>query len=160
MFFHSKFPLAKIVAVEPEENNYLQAKKNVGLYKNIELINGAIWHKEEDLFVVDNGLGEAGFTISTTKTTQEIQSYTIPQLMQKLNIKQIDILKIDIEGAEKEIFENNYETWLPNTKVIIVETHDRYRIGTSKAVFEAVNKYNFSLELSGENLIFTNNNLN
>jgi hypothetical protein len=76
-----------------------------------------------------------------------------------MNITTIDILKIDIEGAEKEIFETNFENWITNTKVIIVETHDRYKKGTSKAIFNTIGKYDFSLELSGENLVLVNNNL-
>ena len=71
----------------------------------------------------------------------------------------VDILKIDIEGSEKEIFEQGFEEWLPFTKILIVETHDRYKQGSSKAVLKAVSAYNFSLEVSGENLIFYNNDL-
>ena len=159
LFFNSKFPQAKIIALEPEANNFKQAQKNVASYKNIQLLNGAIWHNNDELFLVDNGLGEAGFMINATEGSQSIQAYTIPELMKLMATNEIDILKIDIEGAEKEIFENNTASWLPKTKIVIVETHDRYRIGTSKAVFAAMIQYNFSLELSGENLIFTNNDL-
>ena len=88
-----------------------------------------------------------------------IRGYTVDEIMQLMNTTLIDILKIDIEGAEKEIFESNYENWIPNTKIIIVETHDRYRKGTSKAIFNTIGKYDFSLQLSGENLILINNNL-
>lgn len=159
LYFNAKYPTAQIIAVEPEVNNFLQAKKNVEHYKNIALLNGAIWHNNDKLFLVDNGLGEAGFMVNAGDGVNEIKAYTIPNLLEMMNAKTIDILKIDIEGAEKEIFENNIDLWLPKTKVVIVETHDRYRKGTSKAVFSAINKYDFSLELNGENLIFTNNNL-
>lgn len=159
LFFNAKFPQAKIIAVEPEANNFKQAQKSVASYKNIQLFNGAIWHNNENLFLVDNGLGEAGFMINSTEGSQRIKAYTIPELMNLMGASEIDILKIDIEGAEKEIFENDTTAWLPKTKVVIVETHDRYRKGTSKAVFAAMNQYDFSLTLSGENLIFTNNDL-
>jgi hypothetical protein len=79
--------------------------------------------------------------------------------MQLTGMNYIDILKIDIEGSEKEIFENGFEDLIPVTKLIIVETHDRYKPGTSKAVFSAIGKNDFSLELSGENLILYNNAL-
>ncbi len=32
--------------------------------------------------------------------------------MARYNLKQIDILKIDIEGSEKQMFEKNFEKWL------------------------------------------------
>ena len=36
-----------------------------------------------------------------------INAYTIPQLMKEYNCNQIDILKLDIEGAEYELFSKN-----------------------------------------------------
>lgn len=88
-----------------------------------------------------------------------VRAYTIKEIMDLMSITDIDILKIDIEGAEKEIFETGYEEWIPATKIIIVETHDRYKKGTSKAIFKSISKYDFSLEISGENLVLFNNNL-
>jgi FkbM family methyltransferase len=158
LYFNYKYPNANIIAIEPETNNYNQAKKNLAPYNNIKLLNGAVWHNNDDLFLVDNGLGEAGFMVSDNKGNSTIKSYTINDLQKQLNTSEIDIIKIDIEGAELEIFENNND-WIKQSKVIIVETHDRYRKGTSKAVFKAIIEHDFSLELSGENLIFTNNKL-
>jgi FkbM family methyltransferase len=158
LYFTYKFPNANIIAVEPETNNFKQAKKNVEQYENITLLQGAVWHNNDDLFLVDNGLGEAGFMVSNNNGNAGIKSYTINDLKAQLNATEIDIVKIDIEGAETEIFGKNND-WIKHTKIIIVETHDRYRKGTSKAVFKAMVEHDFSLELSGENLIFTNNNL-
>ena len=68
-----------------------------------------------------------------------------------------DIVKLDVEGSEKEIFSENYEGWLPKKKVLIVELHDRMKKGCRKAVFQAISRYDFSLQVAGENLVFTNN---
>ena len=72
---------------------------------------------------------------------------------------QIDILKIDIEGSEKEVFQHGYADWLPKIKVLIIELHDRMVPGASAAVFSAINQYDFSVDIKGENLVFTNNRL-
>lgn len=123
------------------------------------MIKGAVWHKSALINVVDKGYGEAAFMIEENDavSTATVQAYTINQIMQIMNIDKIDILKMDVEESEKELFKYSYETWLPFVKVLIVETHDRYKKGCSKAVFSAVGKYDFSLELSGENLILFNN---
>ena len=63
---------------------------------------------------------------------------------------------LDIEGSEKEVFSTDFENWLPKTKVIVIELHDAMKTGCSRAVFAAVNKYNFSFNFKGENIIFTN----
>lgn len=160
IFFANRFPEAKIVCLEPDEENYQLTKKNTAAYQNITALKGAIWHKTERLKVVDHGHGEAAYMVEPGgEDAAAVQAYTVKDIMTLMNITEIDVLKIDIEGAEKEIFETGYETWLPFTKVLIAETHDRYKKGTSKAVFSSICKYDFSLELSGENLVLYNNNL-
>jgi FkbM family methyltransferase len=99
------------------------------------MVMGAIWNRSEEIHVVDKGYGEATFMIEPGTDINSIQAYTIRSVMKMMNTDFIDILKIDIEGSEKEIFESGYEEWLSLTKIIIVET------------------------LSAENLVFYNNNL-
>lgn len=158
VYFADRFPGAKIIALEPNKDNYELAGRNVKNYGNVQLVHGAIWNKPEEIHVVDKGYGEGAFMIEAGRGADAVQAYTIKQLMEIVKVDFIDVLKIDIEGSEKEIFEYGYEEWLPHTKIILVETHDRYRKGTSKAVFNTISKYEFSLELSGENLVFYNNN--
>ncbi|HXL58056.1 MAG TPA: FkbM family methyltransferase, partial [Chitinophagaceae bacterium] len=149
VLFANRFPKAKIFALEPEDNNFGIAQKNVQPYNNITLIKGAVWDKPEQINVVDNGYGEAAFMIEPGEGKHPVRAYTITEIMQITGMNYIDILKIDIEGSEKEIFENGYEDWVPVTKIMIAETHDRYKSGTSKALFSAIGKYDFSLEISG-----------
>jgi FkbM family methyltransferase len=159
VYFANKFPNAKIFALEPETNNYAIAQKNTANYSNITLAQGAVWNKSEDINLVDKGFGEAAYMVEKGSGNNVVRGYTIDEIMNLMNITTIDILKIDIEGAEKEIFETNFENWITNTKMIIVETHDRYKKGASKAIFNTIVKYDFSLEVSGENLVLINNNL-
>lgn len=77
--------------------------------------------------------------------------------MSSKNWETIDILKIDIEGAEKQLFESNYENWLPKTKIIMVETHDRMIPKCSYTVMKTINDYNFILYTTTEGtLIYYN----
>lgn len=159
VFFANRFPRAKIFALEPEDGNFAIAQKNVQPYNNITLIKGAVWNKPEQINVIDKGHGEAAYMIEPGEGKNAVRAYTISEIMNIAGIKQIDILKIDIEGSEKEIFENGFEDWVPVTRLIIAETHDRYKSGASKVLFNAIGKYDFSLEISGENLILYNNTL-
>jgi len=109
--------------------------------------------------VVDKGYGEAAYMVEPGNGNFTVRAYTIAELMRLTGKDYIDILKIDIEGSEKEIFEYGFEEWLPDTKLIIVEPHDRYKPGSSKALFNTISKYDFSLEVSGEKLILYNNSL-
>jgi hypothetical protein len=61
------------------------------------------------------------------------------------------LLKIDIEGGEKQLFESNYENWLPKTKCIIIELHDGV-LKEAQNFFKAISKYDFSY-FNSENLL-------
>ena len=67
--------------------------------------------------------------------------------------------KMDIEGSEREVFSIDAEHWLPITKCIIIELHDRMKDGCSTAVFKALSQFNFECTIKGENLVFINKDL-
>lgn len=156
IYFSSVYPDATIIAVEPEISNFEMLVKNTASYKNIKCIQKGIWNKSTNLEIVDNGGGYWNFRTKEVahKNNNTIKAISIDDIVTLYNIDSIDLLKIDIEGAEKELFEANYEHWLPLTKVMIVELHDRLKKGCSKSVFSAVVNYDFVLGHKGENLIF------
>jgi hypothetical protein len=79
--------------------------------------------------------------------------------MAQFNLNHIDILKLDIEGAEKEIFENGNLEWLDKTDVLTIELHDMYRDGTAKAFIKPVYNKIEKMYIQGENVICYFNNL-
>ncbi|MDP9230281.1 MAG: FkbM family methyltransferase, partial [Bacteroidota bacterium] len=89
-------------------------------------------------------------------TEGAIRSWGISDIMRQMNWTHCDIVKLDVEGSEKEIFSDNYQNWLSRTKTLIVELHDRMKKGCSKAVFSALNHYNFSVSIAKKNLFFKN----
>lgn len=167
VYFNKKYPQSKIIAIEPEKSNFELLKINCNNYKNIISYKRALSNEPNlNINVVDIGYGNWGFiteidnsTISL-KTVDSVETITIDEVMKENNLEFIDLLKIDIEGAEKELFESNYENWLPKTKSIVIELHDSMKIGSSKNFFEAINKYNFSYKRNkGANLIFINQDI-
>jgi hypothetical protein len=75
-------------------------------------------------------------------------------LLDQAGFHHVDILKIDIEGAELEVFSNGAEEWLSRVNLIIIETHDRFRPGSEEAVRKAVHPMFDELTPSGESLFF------
>ncbi len=131
--------------------------KNAKPYPNITPVQSALWNRREVIHVEDRGYGQRGFMIDRDGKGITLQAASIADLMQEYKLPHIDILKMDIEGSEKEVFEEGYSHWLPRTKCLIVELHDRMKPGCSKALFKALVQYDFSMSIRGENLIFTNN---
>jgi hypothetical protein len=70
-------------------------------------------------------------------------------------VDQIDLLKLDIEGSEKELFEDPAKKWwLSRTRAVIVELHDRFKPGCTAAVEAALAGQNFIRTQRGENILF------
>lgn len=156
--FANRFPDAKIISIEPDDDNFRLLQRNTSRYRLVTPIRAAIWKSEEMVSIEDHGFGERGFMISQANGDDVLQATTVDTLMKKFNVALIDILKMDIEGSEREVFSGNFHQWLPNIRCLIIELHDRMKPGCSKAVLGAINQYNFSLEVRGDNLIFYNQN--
>ena len=127
-------------------------------YKQVEMLHSGIWNKDTYLKVKDAGLGEWGMMVEESMKSDpgSFKAVTITSLMKTYNINEIDILKLNIEGAEKELFSDGYEEWLNKVKIIIIELHDTIRPGCSESFFKAITPYNFASFRRSWNLILFN----
>jgi FkbM family methyltransferase len=155
VYFKNVYPDATIIAVEPDPKNFEILLKNTAAYKNIHCYMGGIWNKTTALEIIDTGKGEWAYITKEVSVASEstIDAVTIDTLMHQYNIPKIDILKLDIESAEKEVFEGEHQKWMPKVKAMIIELHDRYKPGCSESFFKAMSNYKFSTRLRGENII-------
>jgi FkbM family methyltransferase len=165
IYFANKYKDARIIAIEPESANYELLKKNTENYANITVIKAALWKTTGEIFLFDTGLGNDGFMTGEnsmdTKTPiktikQTIETTTIDEILDEFHINSIDILKIDIEGSEKEIFES-CENWIHNTNSIIIELHERMKKGCNKSFYKNV-KYFDKIASSGEDVYLSKGN--
>jgi FkbM family methyltransferase len=150
ILFANWWPQCNIISIEAEKANYELTVKNTNAYPNITVIHGGLWNKEVKL-KIEAGQ-EDGFVVREIKSDHaRIQpenltsGISLDQLLKEYGISQIDFLKMNIEGSEKEIFSENYKSWLPKTKAMLVELHDGKNAGCSRAVFSALNPYDFSV---------------
>jgi FkbM family methyltransferase len=147
VYYANKYPEATIIAIEPEPSNYRMLEENTAPYPNVTLVRGALWKSEKEISILDPGVGHYGFQTRDEPESDNanrrgrVAGITVDKLMQRYSIDHIDILKLDIEGAEKEVFETSF-TWINKVGVIIVELHDRFKIGCSRSVYEAVKEFN------------------
>ena len=127
IYFATEFPNAKIAGIEPDNKNYSQAILNTRGCNKINIVQAGIWNKNCFLEThSEPGLGEWGIIVKElpAESNNCIKAVTIDAIMQQNNFEIIDILKLDIEGSEFEVFQSGYHSWLPKTRIIIVELHD------------------------------------
>ncbi|ABR54313.1 methyltransferase FkbM family [Methanococcus vannielii SB] len=160
IYFHEKYPEAEIIAIEPEKSNFNTLVKNTNKIKQIISLNLGLWYKEAFLKVEDRKTGKWGFKVSEVLSTDEydIKSTTIDNILDTQNWDKIDILKIDIEGSEKELFTKNSKKWINKVNVIVIELHDRINEGCTKALYSAINLSEWVEYKTGEKVILIRKN--
>lgn len=165
IFYACDYNPERIISIEPEKENFDTLLFNCANFDNITPINAALWYKKERLTIHEHDLGNWAFTTSKEgdsaekSTHQTIQTFTIPDLMQQFGMDVIDILKIDIEGSEYELFNHDVSKWLPKVKYLIVELHENLKPGVTDAFHKAIKPYNFKSTQKAENLILENQEL-
>lgn len=158
VYFANKYPDAKIIAIEPEDSNFELLQKNTQNYKNIYCIKAALWSEPVKLKVV-KGEADRHWAFKVEKLSGDgnadsraISVVTIPQIISTYKLETIDIFKIDIEGAEKELFSKDYEPWITKCKIIVIELHDRFLPGCSKVFYSALSNLPFNQHSKRENI--------
>lgn len=164
IYFANKYPDAKIIALEPEESNFRLLKENVSPYPNVVPIHAALWHKNEEINLIDPGLGKWGFMTETKNISEGSQSdichavkaMTVDKVMDDFNLEKIDILKMDIEGAEKEVFSDS-SPWIDRVDAIIAELHERMKSGCNRSFYNGSNGF-VDEWMQGENVYLSRGN--
>lgn len=141
LYFANKYPEAKIIAIEPEKSNFEILQKNISTYSNIKAIQAALWSSADKRTIQNRHTGHIGYTITDTdneceSTGQDIDCLSIESLQDEYGLSKIDILKIDIEGSEKEVFKAA-SSWIDDVDIVNVELHDRITAGCSEAFYQA-----------------------
>ncbi len=128
--FSARFPQAHIAAVEPHPGNFAALSANVALNKlPVVLFQGAATVSDGpvSLFLgggMTHGLAPTHYSTGDAITVEGI---SVPTILNRLGWDRIDLLKIDIEGAEEQLFHAN-QPWLASVKTVIGEYHGAYKI--------------------------------
>jgi len=122
IYFKELYPEASIIAFEADEYIFGFLEKNMKSfeYKNVQLINKAVWDADDTLsFVVEGG---AGGRLEKENTLGKYKRVPCTSLKKYLIGRKVDFLKIDIEGAEYEVIKD-CENELKNIDYIFIEYH-------------------------------------
>jgi FkbM family methyltransferase len=160
LWFASRFPDALIYSVEPDSANFKLLQKNVAAYPNITPVNGGIWNESCRLEVTNPGSGSASFRVremaecGAAGQSTGLRGYSIEEIAAQGKGSELFLVKMDIEGAESQVFKEPTE-WLKTVSVLIIELHDWLMPGqgTSRNLLRRLGEHEFDVVLRGENLI-------
>ena len=156
VFFRNLYPDALIVCVEPERHNYEILRKNTKSDQQCLLMHGAISTTDGYMRVSNPHAVQNSYRYEQTTETDErrIAAIKMSSLLQRVQITGIDILKVDIEGYEWELFSGDIG-WLDVVKLVLCETHEDLRPGVTSVLRDAGERYGFKVERSGEGLMMS-----
>jgi FkbM family methyltransferase len=106
-------PAGRVVAIEASPSNFLRLKENVGCnrFNNVRLINEAAWSSPGFLSLFQGPPSHSGVsTVVPTfaqrrhcKLAVQIPARPLSDLLTPHEIGSVRVLKIDVEGAEREV---------------------------------------------------------
>ncbi len=158
LYFAYLFPEAQIIALEPEPANFELLVANCAGCPRIYPVHAALWKNSASVRIDSPGGDSWAFRVTEASgcevenAHENVAAVTIPQLLALHARDRIDLLKLDIEGAEREIFTPECREWLPKVGVIVIELHDRYLPGCSRAFYSEIVRFRFAQESRGENI--------
>ena len=163
IYFMANMPTASIVAIEPDRDNFDLLARNVeGL--GVETINAAISSTSGRARIVDPGRGQWAY--QTQRIAEDDDGAGVPRITVNDIFRSHAatsfpfLVKIDIEGAEQDLFSCNTE-WVARSPLIIIELHDWMmpKAGTSQPFLQCIAKLDRDFVNIGENIYSIANDL-
>jgi FkbM family methyltransferase len=168
-FFAHRFPDAKIIAIEPGQESFDLLVRNTAAFPNVQPLRAALWTESGTVSLSDPGDGAWGIRVTESTGSgpggsgtaadgsrpvagaDPVRAVTVTDIMREFGLSTIDLLKVDIEGSEKELFAAPGD-WIGHVDAICMELHDRFKPGCTRTFFGAVE--DFAIELRrGEDVL-------
>jgi FkbM family methyltransferase len=163
VYFSHIWPASKIVAVEPSDDNFAILKQNTQADQRIEAILAGVASTETKLALNDPTVEKNAFTTKTlgADAVDGIDGVTVNGILNRYPASKgfrPFIIKIDIEGAEEELFSQNID-WISEFPVLMIEMHDWLYPGkgTSRAFLQAISKLDRDFVYLNENVFSIRN---
>lgn len=118
LYFKKLYPNCQVVAFEPDKKIFQVLEKNVGRIENVRLINSAVAGKEGSYEFFSEGADGGRIADSSDTKNVVITAVTLSPFLKE----NVDLLKIDIEGAEYEVLKE-IAPILSGVKRIFLEYH-------------------------------------
>jgi FkbM family methyltransferase len=152
--FARDFPFAHVVSIEPDSQNMRVLAANAREVPGSKtLVTGALASRSGFCKVVSRDRGSAGLMTEFCDESdpEAVKTFTVPELIAEVPNGSPWIIKLDIEGAQDEVFSQNCD-WVSEADLIILELDDWAFPWSGSAVhfFRALSAYRFDYLLSEE----------
>jgi FkbM family methyltransferase len=143
--FLSKYPKVRVLAVEPDPENFHLCCQNLASFHDRAIcVLGAVWLERTRLRLCRGAFrdGREWTTQVERGASPDVEAYDVPSLIEACGVNEIDLVKIDIEGAESELFGRSVDGWLPRVRNLCIELHNA---DCERVFFQALAGYRYDL---------------
>jgi FkbM family methyltransferase len=155
VLFAHRYPDATVVALEVDADNFGLLERNTRPYSNIVAWHRGLWHGVTRMKIANPDARAWAYRGEEAEgEADSVAALGVADILDELGFQRADLVKIDIEGGEIEIFTVGVERWIDRVDTIAVETHDVHRPGCSAAVRGALATHGYRESTSGEYLVF------
>ncbi|WP_407404740.1 FkbM family methyltransferase [Chryseobacterium sp.] len=124
LYFSTIYPKSTIYTVEASQQNYHILKKNISPTASIKSYHAAIYPTDG---FINFETADLSYNCKIGKFGKPTKAMSVKTLMEENNLDSIDLLKIDIEGAEKQLLSQHCD-WLEKVDQLIIEIHEGYSV--------------------------------
>ena len=159
-FLATRFPEARIVALEIDPGNFEALRRNARPYPRVTPVHAGLWSLATTLTIANPDSGEWAYRAKEQpeegehRSDQSVPALTVADLMRQFDAREVDVLKVDIEGGELEVFGPAAEEWVDRVGLIAVELHERLVPGCERVVANRL-RGRFARRRSGQLDVFT-----
>lgn len=151
--FLKQYPQARVAGIEPAGDNFSILERNIEEFPGVQLFRAGLWYRNEMLHIENPEAQPWGYRMTPRNSVgSEIPGMTIDQVLNYMGWDRCEILKLDIEGAEREVL-NHSSSWISKVDCILVETHDRYQAGCTEAVESIASAFTYRVDLGEKHLL-------
>jgi len=174
-YFLSRFPTAQVIALEPDPDNAEVCRRNLEPYGDRAcVLMHAVWSHPTCLTILHYGaLGNGGeWAVQVMEgsldpgtlpehlhhrsdppvPSGEVDAIDMASIIEMTDLA-IDLLKMDIEGAERLVFDDDDPTWLRRVSNIAIELHGPQ---AREVFFRALDGFSYESAESGDLTICRN----
>lgn len=147
------FAGSKVVAVEPDEQNFRMLERNVAGDQRIRPVCAGAWGESCRVSVRRKNVSHEDICVAQDNSG-EIPGMTIPDLMKLGGFDEIGLLKVDIEGAEVSVFGPTAIQWIARLRVLVWELNDHEAPFALQSLVNAMSQagVRFNFHLLGETI--------
>lgn len=152
LYFSSLFPDAYILAIEPDRTSFEILTRHVEANHAIKPIYAALWSHNRGLELKTSNTGSWGNHVAEGTGTPSLR---LDNLAASIPNARPLIVKLDIEGAEREVIESSPEVF-SQAKCIVIEPHDFMNLGAAclSPLYRIIASRRVDTILNGENIFF------